>query len=159
MGDGSREAFMAQSYVNLNYHIVFSTKNRVPIISGEHEPRLHEYIGGIVRSQGGVAIAIGGIEDRVHILARMRQDKALSDLIREFKARASGWMHNVFPELHDFARQNGYGAFTVSQSLVGKVTGYICRQREHHSKRSFTEEFIALLKAHEIEFDERYLFK
>jgi REP element-mobilizing transposase RayT len=154
-----RWAFMAQSYVNLNYHIVFSTKNRVPIISGEYEPRLHEYIGGIVRSQGGVAIAIGGIEDHVHILARMRQDKALSDLIREFKARASGWMHNVFPELHDFAWQNGYAAFTVSQSLVPKVKGYISRQREHHTKRSFTEEFIALLKAHEIEFDERYLFK
>ena len=112
-----------------------------------------------MRSQGGVAIAIGGIEDHVHILARMRQDKALSDLIREFKARASGWMHNVFPELHDFAWQNGYAAFTVSHSLVGKVTGYISHQREHHTKRSFTEEFIALLKAHEIEFDERYLFK
>src|SRR6266481_4472084 len=158
MDDGSPSASMPKSYVNLNYHIVFSTKNRVPIISGKHEPRLHEYIGGIVRAQGGAAIAIGGIEDHVHILARMRQDKALSDLIREFKARASGWMHNVFPELHDFAWQNGYAAFTVSQSLVPRVEGYISRQRDHYGKRSFAEEFKALLMAHEIEFDERYLF-
>jgi putative transposase len=150
---------MAQSYVNLNYHIVFSTKNRVPFITGEYESRLHEYIGGIIRSQGGVAIAIGGVADHVHVLARARQDKAPSDMIREFKAGASGWMHDVFPELHDFAWQNGYAAFSVSQSLVPKVKEYINHQHEHHSKRSFTEEFIALLKAHEIEFDERYLFR
>ena len=154
-----REECMAQSYVNLNYHIVFSTKNRVPLITGEYESRLHEYIGGIVRSQGGVAIAIGGIADHVHLLARMRQVEALSDMIRECKAGASGWMHDVFPELRDFAWQNGYGAFSVSQSLVPNVREYINHQHEHHSKRSFTQEFIALLKAHEIEFDERYLFK
>jgi putative transposase len=154
-----REYCMAQSYVNLNYHIVFSTKNRVPLITGEYETRLHEYIGGIVRSQGGVAIAIGGIADHVHLLARMRQVEALADMIRECKAGASGWMHDVLPELRDFAWQNGYGAFSVSQSLVPNVREYINHQYEHHSKRSFTQEFIALLKAHEIEFDERYLFK
>jgi REP element-mobilizing transposase RayT len=159
MGDGPPNDKMPQSYINLNYHIVFSTKNRVPVISAEYEPRLHEYIGGIVRSQGGVAVAVGGTADHVHVLARMRQDKALSDLIRELKAGASGWMHDVFPELREFAWQNGYGAFTVSQSLMTKAKTYVDNQHQRHQKTSFRDEFLVLLKAHEIEFDERYLFR
>jgi putative transposase len=149
---------MPQSFTSLNYHIVFSTKNRIPLITPEYELRLHEYIGGIVRTQGGVALAIGGMPDHVHVLARMRQDQALSHMIRGFKAGATGWMHDIFPELEEFAWQNGYGAFTVSQSLVAKVKEYVDTQHEHHRKRTFKDEFIALLKAHEIPFDERYVF-
>ena len=156
MGDG---ASMAQSYVCLNYHILFSTKNPAPIISPEYQPRLYEYIGGIARSQGGVAMAVGGIADHVHVLARMRQDNKPSDMIRELKAGASGWMHDVFPELEDFAWQNGYAAFSVSQSLVKNVKSYIDRQHEHHQKKSLKDEFVALLKKHEIEFNEKYLFQ
>ncbi len=150
---------MPQSYVNLIYHIVFSTKERKTLITEDYQSRLYEYIGGIIRSQGGIAMAMGGMEDHVHILAKLRQDKALSDVVRDLKANASGWLHDVFPALEDFAWQGGYGAFTVSASQIERVRKYITGQQEHHRKRSFRDEFIALLKANEIEFDERYLWR
>lgn len=94
---------MPQSYVNLLYHIVFSTKERGPLITEPYQPRLYEYIGGIIRGLGGITLEINGVEDHVHVLAKLRQDKALSDVLRDLKANASGWMHEVFPELKDFA--------------------------------------------------------
>lgn len=150
---------MPQSYVNLIYHIVFSTKDRKPIITDNYRDRLHEYIGGIVRGQGGIALAINGMDDHVHVLAKLRQDKSLSDVIRDCKAGASGWMHDVFPEMHEFAWQNGYGAFTVSASQVEVVRRYIANQAYHHQNRSFQDEFVVLLRSNEIEFDEQYLWK
>ena len=149
---------MAQSYVNLLYHIIFSTKDREPLITEAHQPRLYEYIGGIVRQQGGIALAINGMEDHVHLFAKLRQDKALSDMIRDFKAHSSGWMHKVFPDLKDFTWQNGYGAFTVSASQAVSIKQYIAEQKQHHQKRTFKDEFIRFLRANEIEFDERYLW-
>src|SRR5437773_11530493 len=109
---------MAQSYTNLLYHIVFSTKDRKPLITSKVKPQLYDYIRGTIRRLGGVSYGINGIEDHLHILARLRADKALSDFLRDLKANASGWMHDVFPEVSDFAWQRGYGAFTVSASQV-----------------------------------------
>ncbi len=149
---------MSQSYVNLLYHIIFSTKDREPIITEKHQPRLYEYIGGIVRKQGGIALAINGTKDHVHLFAKLRQDKALSDMIRDFKSHSSGWMHKVFPDLKDFTWQNGYGAFTVSASQAASVKKYIDEQKRHHEKRTFKNEFVSFLQANEIEFDERYLW-
>jgi len=149
---------MPQSYVNLLYHIIFSTKNHEPLITETHQPRLYEYIGGIVRKQGGIALAINGMEDHVHLFAKLRQDKALSDMIRDFKAHSSGWLHKVFPELKDFTWQNGYGAFTVSASQAGSIRKYVEQQKLKHRERTFKDEFISFLRANEIEFDERYLW-
>ena len=148
---------MPQSYTNLLYHIVFSTKDRKPLITPDVKQRLFEYIGGTIRGLGGVLIAINGVEDHIHILARLRPDKAVSDVLRDLKANASGWMHDVFPELNDFSWQRGYAAFTVSSSQADRVAGYIANQEEHHRKQDFREEFIELLRKNEIEFDERYL--
>ena len=94
---------MPQSYINLLYHIVFSTKDRQPLITDTYQTRLYEYIGGIIRGQGGITLAINGTADHVHLLAKLRQDHALSGMIRDFKTKASGWMHQVFPEVRDFA--------------------------------------------------------
>lgn len=149
---------MPQSYVNLLYHVVFSTRDREPFLTEKYQPRLYGYMGGIIRNHGGIALAINGMEDHVHLLAKLRQDEALSDLLRDFKAKASGWLHKVFPELSDFSWQNGYGAFTLGTSQVDDVTKYIERQKIHHQKRSFKDEFVAFLRANEIEFDERYLW-
>ncbi len=91
------------------------------------------------------------------MLAKLRPDKALSDVLRELKANASGWMHDVFPDLDNFSWQRGYGAFTVSQSNVDEVRRYIASQKEHHKKTTFRDEFIQFLKANQIEYDERYL--
>ena len=146
---------MGHSYTNLLYHIVFSTKDRRPL--PDYEIRLHDYIGGTVRALGGISLALNGTEDHVHLLAKLRPDRALSDVLRKLKANASGWMHRVFPRIENFTWQQGYGAFTVSQSNVRKVTEYIARQKQHHQKISFRDEFIEFLIANEIQFDERYI--
>ena len=146
---------MSQSFTNLLYHIIFSTKERRPIITIDHQPRLYEYIGGVVRGTGGICLGINGMEDHVHLLAKLRPDRALSDVLRELNA--TGWMHDVFPRLSEFSWQRGYAAFTVSQSNLKQVQGYLARQKEHHRRVSFRDEFINFLKANRIEFDERFI--
>ncbi len=148
---------MSQSYVNLIYHLIFSTKDRKPLITPVYQPRLYDYIGGILRGKGGVSLGINGTDDHVHILAKLRPDFAVSDVLRDLKANATGWMHDVFPNLSDFSWQRGYGAFTVSQSHVATVQRYIAQQEEHHRRISFRDEFIRFLNANGIEYDERYL--
>jgi REP element-mobilizing transposase RayT len=90
-------------------------------------------------------------------LAKLRPDKAVSDVLRDLKANASGWMHDVFPALRYFSWRQGYGAFTVSVSQVEKVMEYIANQELHHAEHSFRDEFVALLIAKQIEFEEKYL--
>jgi putative transposase len=149
---------MPHSYTNLVYHIVFSTKERRPSLDAALRPRLWEYLGGAVREEGGIALVINGVADHVHILAKLRQDKAVSDVMRAIKANSSGWIHDTFPQIEGFAWQCGYGAFSVSASQVPKVRRYIERQEEHHRLRSYQDEFVAFLKAHGVEYDERYLW-
>ena len=148
---------MSSSYTNLLYHIVFSTKDRQPLIAADYQERLYEYIGGTIRGLGGISLAINGTEDHVHVLAKLRPDKALSDVLRDLKANASGWMHDVFPTSQEFSWQRGYGAFTLSPSNLKAVQNYIARQKEHHLSKSFRDEFIEFLQASDLEFDERYL--
>ena len=148
---------MPQSYTNLLYHLVYSTKNRELLITDNSKPRLYDYIGGMIRKRGGICLAIGGMSDHVHILTKLRPDKALS--VRDLKANSTGWMHDVFPEMRDFTWQRGYGAFTVSHSQVESVREYILNQEEHHRKvGTFRDEFIKILIANEIDFDEKYLW-
>ena len=148
---------MSDSYTNLLYHIIFSTKDRRLLITEAHQSRLYDYIGGTIRKLGGISLELNGTEDHVHLLAKLRPDKAVSDILRDLKANASGWMHDVFPEVRDFSWQRGYGAFTVSHSNVDEVRRYIAHQKEHHQKTSFRDEFIQFLKANGIKYDERYL--
>jgi putative transposase len=148
---------MPDSYTNLLYHIVFSTKDRRPLITPEYEVRLHDYIGGTIRGLGGISLELNGTEDHVHLLAKLRPDRALSDVLRDLKANATGWTHDLFPVLKDFSWQRGYGAFTVSQSNIKEVRNYISRQKEHHAKVTFRDEFIQFLKSNDIEYDERFI--
>jgi REP element-mobilizing transposase RayT len=148
---------MSDSYTNLLYHIIFSTKERRPLITDAYQPRLYDYIGGTIRGAGGISLALNGTEDHLHLLAKLRPDNALSNVLRDLKANATGWMHDVFPELKEFSWQRGYGAFTVSQANVLEVRRYIVQQKKHHQKISFRDEFIQFLKANGIAYDERYL--
>ena len=148
---------MSDSYTNLLYHIVFSTKDRRPLITPEYELRLYDYIGGTLRRAGGISLELNGTEDHIHLLAKLRPDRAVSDVLRDLKANASGWMHDVFPSLKDFSWQRGYGAFTVSQSNVEEVRRYIAKQKEHHRRVSFRDEFIQFLQANGIEYNERFI--
>jgi REP element-mobilizing transposase RayT len=148
---------MSDSYTNLLYHVVFSTKDRRKLITPDVEPRLYDYIGGTVRRLGGISLELNGTTDHIHLLAKLRPDSPLSDVLRDLKANASGWMHQVFPALKDFSWQRGYSAFTVSQSNVEQVRLYIARQKEHHVRVSFRDEFIQFLEANGIEYDPRYI--
>ena len=150
---------MPHSYTNLLYHIVFSTKDRRPFIAPAIAGRLHAYLGGGIRAEGGTAIVINGTSDHIHILARLRQDKKLADVLRGIKANSSKWIHDTIAPHERFAWQSGYAAFTVSQSQAERACSYIRDQQSHHCRKTFEEEFVALLKAHRIPFDPDHLFK
>ncbi len=149
---------MPGTYSQILLHIVFSTRHRNPWLTPEVAERLYAYMGGIVRAEKGVLYDIGGIEDHVHLYLRWRPDAADSDLMRTVKARSSKWVHDTFPTLGGFAWQEGYSVFTVSKSQEGAVKKYIAGQHEHHRREDFRSELIRLLRAHEIEVDERYVF-
>ena len=149
---------MSDSYTNLLYHIIFSTKDRRPLITELRQPRLYDYIGGTIRSLGGISLELNGTEDHVHLLAKLRPDKAVSDVLRDLKANASGWMHDVFPESKAFSWQRGYGAFSVSPSQLNAVLEYVKNQEEHHRAHSFQEEYREFLHKYGVEFDERYVW-
>lgn len=150
---------MAGTFTSISMHIVFSTKNRKPDILPAIQQRLYEYLGGIIRGEGGVLYAIGGMADHVHMLMRYRPDRALSDVVRDLKSHSSGWIHKTFPDCRDFGWQDGYGAFSVSQSRMDTVKNYVESQAQHHAKRDFVEEMEALLEAHRVEYDQKYLWK
>ncbi len=149
---------MAHSHTNLLYHLVFATKDRRPLIEPACAEKLHAYLGGGIRAEGGTALIVNGTTNHVHVLARLRQDKALSDVLRGIKAHSSKWIHETFPASKRFAWQTGYGAFTVSESQVQRVRDYIQNQEAHHHRQTFEEEFEALLNAHGIVFDPKYLW-
>ena len=149
---------MPGTYSQILLHIVFSTKHRQPWITPDVAERLYPYIGGIVRAEKGVLYDRGGVEDHIHLYLRWRTDESISNLMRTVKSRSSGWVHETFPTLGAFAWQEGYGAFSVSKSQEEVVKKYIGGQAAHHKKEDFKSELLRLLRVHEIEFDERYVF-
>ena len=148
---------MAGTYTNLLFHLVFSTKERTPLITEAVEGELDGYIGGIIRGEGGALLEIGGMPDHVHILARFKADASVSAMVRKIKSMSSKWMNERPDARERFEWQGGYGAFSVSESRVPAVRRYLRSQKEHHKKISFRDELIALFKAHGIQYDERYL--
>jgi REP element-mobilizing transposase RayT len=146
------------SFTCLNYHLVVSTKQRQPFIVEAWQQRLFDYIGGIIRQQGGVLLAAGGMPDHVHLLAAINKSMAITDALRDVKANSSRWIHEEILDQSGFAWQAGYGAFTVSQSSLDSVRRYLAGQKEHHRVRTFQEEFVELLRRHEIAFAERSLW-
>ena len=150
---------MPSSYTCLRYHLVWSTIHRQPLISEDIRDRLFQYIGGIIRDDGGKLLAAGGMPDHVHLLADIGKQQSVVDAVRDIKANSSGWIHKTFPQFQSFAWQTGYGAFTVSYSSVEAVKNYIANQAEHHRKRTFQEEFVEFLQRHGIEYDDRYLWE
>ena len=113
---------------------------------------------GIVREGGGRTLAANGTADHVHVLAVLKPDAAVSGVVRDIKANSSRWLRRDCGLGNRFAWQGGYGAFSVSESQVARVLGYIERQERHHTRQSFEDEFVGLLRAHGIEFEERYLW-
>jgi REP element-mobilizing transposase RayT len=149
---------MANTFSQIYFHIVFSTKNRVDLIHPDIEARVWAYLGGIARKHKMTPIQIGGIDNHVHALLGAPTTVSASQAAKYLKGDSSLWIHGEFPNLRDFAWQDGYGVFSVSKSLIPNVVEYIKRQRRHHERQTFEEEFVELLKLHEIDYDEKYLF-
>lgn len=141
---------MPQSFISNNIHVVFSTKQRQPLIKKEDERRVWAYLGGIVRNYDAVPLAIGGTSDHVHVLAALPATLAIAKFVNVLKSNSSKWMNE---QVRDFAWQSGYGAFSVSSSNLAAVTRYIENQEEHHRRRDSRAEFIALLKKHGVALD------
>jgi putative transposase len=143
------------SYVALHYHMIFSTKQRRPLIGTGWRGALHDYLGGTVRGLDGDVRAVGGMEDHVHLLVTLDANHRIRDFLRELKKGSSIWAaRNHCP---GFAWQRGYAAFTVSTSGLDKVRRYIGAQEKHHEKLTFIEELRLLLEKHGVEFDPKYL--
>ncbi len=148
---------MPSTYLSLHYHLIFSTKERRPSIIPLWRDRMHAYLGGAVRTLGGVPEVVGGTADHVHMLVGLRATHCLADVLREMKRSSSQWVHETI-NLAEFSWQEGYGAFTVSASRVIAVKQYILKQEEHHRKRTFQEEYVEFLQQSGVEYDERYLW-
>jgi REP element-mobilizing transposase RayT len=146
------------SYVSAYFHCVFSTKERRPLISPSLRERLWPFLGGIARQNQMKALEIGGVPDHVHILLSLPSTLSIAKALQLLKGGSSKWVHDTFPEHRFFNWQVKYGAFAVSVSLLDKTIHYIKTQEVHHSKMTFQEEFIAMLKKHRIAYDERHLW-
>jgi putative transposase len=149
---------LGHSFTSSLFHCVFSTKGRRPLITEDLQSRLWAYMGGIARDNRMKALTIGGVEDHVHILLSLPSTLAISKAIQLIKGGSSLWVHETFPEHRNFGWQEGYGAFSLDIALVERTTLYINSQAEHHRKQTFQEEFLAFLKKHNMEYDERYIW-
>lgn len=149
---------MSHTYTKLLYHIVFSTKQRRPLIGIELRPKLHQYLGRVIRGIGSQALIIGGVADHVHLLINLHQSQALADVMRDLKMSSTKWVNESGTLSSHFEWQRGYGAFTVSQSQMDQVRQYIRHQESHHQRKTYAEEYLALLKAHKISYDEQFVF-
>lgn len=146
------------SHTHFLYHIVFSTKDREPLITPEAREPLYSYIGGIIRQRRGICIEIGGVMDHIHILARFRPSVSVSKMVQDIKGVSSKWAKGRLRTTKALYWQNGYGGFSLGASQVPEVVQYIRNQEAHHQEVSFEREFVELLEKHDIEYDPRYLW-
>ena len=145
---------MGSTFCSLHHHLVFSTKERRPLINPAWRGRLHEYLGGTLRGLGGVPERVGGVADHVHILFSLGTTAAPAEVVRELKKASSSWATQNHDRL--FGWQEGYGIFSVSATHCQSIERYIARQEEHHRQRSFVEELRRLLRRNGIAFDPRF---
>jgi putative transposase len=148
---------MPHTYTSLKYHVVFSTKSREPFLTTPTRARVWAYMAGVARENGMVAIDIGGVADHVHALLHVPATLAIAKAVQLMKGASSHWTKATFPGIPRFAWQDGYGAFSVSESQVDAVREYIQNQEEHHRTTTFAEEYRSLLRRHNVAFDERYV--
>jgi REP element-mobilizing transposase RayT len=149
---------MSHTYTNLLSHVVFSTKDRRPLIDVEIKPRLLGYINGIVNESGGRVLSLNSMPDHLHMLWESSPTSSMSEAMRLVKTNSSRWVHETWGPQKRFGWQSGYAAFSVSRSNVAAVANYIEAQEAHHRKRTFQEEFVDLLVKHGIDYDPRFVF-
>ena len=138
-------------------HCVWSTKNREPSLTSSLRDRLWPYLGGIARQNKMKAVASGGAADHVHILISLPSTMSVAKAVQLLKGNSSKWLRETFPKMHSFEWQEGYGAFSIGASGLEATVNYIRNQPEHHRKRSFREEFEAMLRKHGFDYDRQMI--
>jgi REP element-mobilizing transposase RayT len=149
---------MASTFTTILLHIVFSTKNRANLIAADVQPKLHDYLAGIVNNLACRLLAIGGTANHVHMLVSLSKAASVVSLMETVKKESSKWVKTQGPGFGDFYWQQGYGAFSIGQSAVDSLRRYIARQPEHHRTVSFEDELRTMLRKYNMPFDERYMF-
>jgi putative transposase len=149
---------MAHTYASSLFHCTFSTKGRRRLITAELQERLWPFMGGIARENKMRALIVGGVEDHVHLLLPLPTTLSIAQALQLIKGGSSKWIHDTFPKHRNFAWQEGYGAFSIGVSQVDRTIRYVQLQPEHHRKKTFQEEFLAILKKHGIQYDEHYVW-
>ena len=139
-------------------HLIFSTKNRVPVLNPDIRAELHPYLSVVLTNDGCPALQVGGVEDHVHLFFGLSRTRTLAQVVENVKTSSSKWLKTKDPALAEFHWQSGYGAFSVSQSQADEVIEYIRRQEEHHRTRTFQQEFRLFLERYQIPYDEQYVW-
>jgi REP-associated tyrosine transposase len=150
---------MPQSLSKILLHVVFSTKERRPLLQDRvFREEMHGYIGGILNGLDCHPIIVGGVEDHVHLLCVLSRTCAPADMVKEVKRSSSLWIKTRASGFENFGWQSGYGVFSIGYSQIEEVRRYIARQEEHHRKLTFQDEFRRLLSRYEVSFDEAYVW-
>ncbi len=147
---------MPSTHLSLHVLVVFSTKERHPLIKADVREKLHSFICSVARRMDAIPESVGGTVDHIHILIGLRATHRLCDVVRELKSESSKWLHETTGTT-DFAWQDGYGAFTVSASQRDRVKAYVLDQEAHHNSHGYKTEYVSLLEKSGVEFDEKYL--
>jgi putative transposase len=147
------------TYSQIYIQIVFAVKYREALIHASWEDELFKYITGTIQNKGQLLIAINGMPDHIHILIAMKPSCCLSDLVREVKKSSTEFIKEKKLVARKFQWQEGFGAFSYSQSALDNVINYIKNQKQHHRKKTFRQEYMEFLEAFDIEYKEQYLFE
>jgi putative transposase len=149
---------MAQSLSYLLIHVIFSTKDRLPLHKEEIRPKLHAYLATVTRNAGCECYRVGGVADHVHLAILLSRTLAVAELVKELKISSSKWLKEQSPALAHFAWQAGYGVFSVGSSDLEVLKKYIDMQEEHHKTLTFQQEYRIFLEKYGVEYDERYVW-
>ena len=150
---------MSQSLSRVLIHIIFSTKNRFAFFTDrELQKRMHAYLARILNEHDSPAMEVGGTENHVHILCHLSRNHSISEVVKEAKANSSHWAKTLGGRCLKFSWQSGYGVFSIHQSQIENTRKYIQGQAEHHRRKTFQEEYLAILNEYRMSYDERYLW-
>lgn len=149
---------MPQSLSNILIHIVFSTKDRAPLLGPTTRPALHAYLATVARNADCECYRVGGVADHVHLAVRFSRTITMANLIENLKTSSSKWLKTQSPDLAGFSWQRGYGAFSVEPANLDDLRRYIDNQEEHHRLHTFQEEYLYFLVKYSIEYEEKYVW-
>lgn len=150
---------MANSYTQIHLQLILAVRSRKGLITSSWEKELYRYISGIIENINHKLLAINGVPDHLHILIGMRPSQSISELMQKIKTNSSKWINQKGFVVGRFEWQSGYSAFSYVRTAISNVIRYIENQKEHHGITTFKDEYISLLNEHDIDYDERYIFK